>query len=152
MNKRNKTTEAEMAGLEDKLADDILMMIAYNFDCWEFSCDLETTQTNVRAAKLAAQGIARKLVEALRQYPGDLTPKRWQQMIQGASRNAIIEDLDGTLVQVEQNPSFVRVVAECTGASIAPVGSRWALAIRARKEWRMRDHFLALGLLPKEIN
>ncbi len=128
------------------------MMMGGTFDHWWPDQDTDTAEALVRCARLAAQGIAEKLAEALAQSP-ELNEERWKLLVQAASRNAIMEVTDsGPLVRLADNESFVAAVAECTAGTAAPGGSDWARAIEVRKEQRMRRQLEAMKLPPSEIN
>jgi hypothetical protein len=137
--------------LENKLTADILMMMGGTFDHWHPDANLDEIRARMACAKLAAEGIARKLTETLGQSPA-LTEEGWNLLVQNASRNAFMEVTEeGPLVKLAENTSFAAAVAACTAATVAPSGSDWALAVAARREEHQRKQLLALGCHPKNI-
>jgi len=87
-----------------------------------------------------ADGIARKLSTALALKP-ELNERVWRQLVQAATRDAFFEIPGGPLVRLNRNPSFADAVFDCTSEVVAPPGSGWALAVRARKEEATRKSF-----------
>lgn len=143
--KQNNMTEVEnraierpnQQNLEEQLADDILMMMATNFDRQLPDADRGTAEAMVNHAKPVAQGIAKKLVESMSRDAGDMTKQRWKQLVDGAIRNAFVEFPDGSLIQVGQNPSFATAVANCTAKTVAPAGSDWGESMTlTKKNWQ----------------
>lgn len=137
--------------IEDKLTADILMMMGCTFDHWHPGANLDEIEAMMACAKLAAEGIAQKLSEALAQSPA-LTEEGWNLLVQNASRNAIMEITEeGPLVKLAKNKSFAAAVAACTAGTVAPAGSAWGLAVAARREEHLRNQLLAQGCHPKDI-
>lgn len=127
------------ASLEEMLAHNILMMIAGNLDRWQPDDDSGTGMAVLRCAQLTAQGIAAKLSLALATEVAVLTPERWQQMVQAASQDAIIEvTAGGPLVKIGANPHFVQAVADCTAPTIAPRESAGQRALWEQEETLVR--------------
>jgi hypothetical protein len=131
-------TRGNLMNLQEQLAADILFMMAGNYDRWQPIVEPKDAKELVRCAALAAQGIAKKLTEAIAQTPGEMNQKRWQRLVEDATRNAFMEVTDrGPLVRLGQISSFVVAVVEATSARVAPAGSEWALAIEELAEKRI---------------
>jgi hypothetical protein len=129
------------------------MMMADNFDRYLPGAAPEMVEATMDSAHLVAQGIAKKLTEAIAQTPGELDAQRWRQLVRHATQNAFMEVTgEGTLVKLGKNPSFAVAVAEATDEFVAPAGSDWALAIGKRQEQRLRQQLEAMEMPPCKIN
>jgi hypothetical protein len=138
--------------LERKLHVRILNMMANNFDRWQPDADPESVSATVDAASLLAAGIAQKLSKAIAESSPPLTPPVWRKMVTDATRNAVIEiGGPGTMIDVGQNYSFVRVVEECTASVIAPPGSKWACRANKRQEQRLGKTLARFKLPPHVV-
>src|SRR6266536_2232905 len=101
--------------IEKKLACEILMMMAGNFDHWQPNAHPEDAREMVHSANLAAQGIAKKLAEGLRRNPRKLTLKIWKKMVKDATRETFLQaGKDGPLLRLGQARGFAEAVAKCT--------------------------------------
>jgi hypothetical protein len=142
--KKNKPTEQDFA-------HKIHMMMASTFDSWWPENDDAAATSVVDSANLAAQGIARKLAEAIDGFPR-LDRKTWQRIVKDATRKAFMEaDDGGPMVQLGKNPSFARAVAECTANLVATAGSDWAISVQKKKTRSLRATLRAHGIADREI-
>jgi hypothetical protein len=142
----------EKQNLENALAHDILMMIAGFFDTFNPAGDSKGAEAMVKAAKLAADGIAAKLTKAIVAHPGELDPKQWQRWVNEATRHVFIKlPWGGPRVKLSENPTFALSVAACMTKTVAPPGSEWELADIKREEEGMRDYLTRLKVPAGDI-
>jgi hypothetical protein len=138
--------------IEAQLANNILMMMAGNFDRWDRESGVQGPDSIVSAAHVTAQGIAKRLSESLRQHSGELNRQVWQKMVTDATREAFIEvDDEGQLVKLGQTPGFADTVAFCTALTVAAAGSPWAKAIEKEKETVLRDYLKSRGIPSRQL-
>jgi hypothetical protein len=139
--------------LEKELHSRILNMMAGNFDRWQPDANPESVSATVKSASLAAVGIAHKLSKAIAKASSTLTPRVWRKMVTDATLNSFIEIGDSeAMIKLGENPSFVRVVEECTASVVAPPGSKWARKLAKRQEQRLGKSLAGLKLPPHVVD
>jgi hypothetical protein len=149
MKPESKSPE-KLLELEKNLVAKIIIMLGTNFDRWKPGSDMKEAEELMSNAHLTAQGIASKLIKGIEANDGKLNPKSWRKLVETASRDAIIE-VEDSLVPIGTNASFRECVTTVTEICVAPPGSQWALAVKAKEEERNRRRFEAMGMSPQDI-
>lgn len=134
--------------LEEQLTSEIQMMMGATFDAWEFEgAVLPDAGELARSAKLPAQGIGRKLAEAVTRTR-NLDEQKWQELVTEATRNAFMELPDGLLVKLAENNTFSEAVTTATARIVAPAGSAWAQSVEDARYAALRQKLIACGCTP----
>lgn len=148
---KTKSNIKNPANLERDLSTSILMLMANQFDRICPGCDSETSEQNMSAAQVTINAIVRKLTLALKAEGRDLNQRRWQAIVDDATRDATI-DIGGVSVDIGTNASFRDAVATVTEVWAAIPGSNWAQAALERKDERHRRQLLAAGTPLHEVD